>query len=363
VRVCFLIDELAKAGTETQLLALIRHLERRRVEPFLVLLRGDSEQSRALEPDCCPVLRLGVSSLHSPATLLRAFRFARFLKQMRIDVVQVYFPDSSYFGVPVAWLAGVRHRIRTRNNIGHWLTPLHRRLGRALNFLTTATIANCAAASQALLHDERPRPDSVFVLENGVDLERFLSLPVPTPRAPACVGTVANLRAVKGLDVLVEAGALLTRVRPKLSFQVAGTGDQHAALTQQIHNAGLVGRFTLRGPVTDVPSFLEGLDIAVLPSRAEGMSNAVLEYMAAGRPIVATAVGATAELLDEGTCGLLVPPDNPTALAGAIDRLLRNPGLAQRLGEAARRRAREHYSRAAMVRRFEDFYTSLTERQ
>jgi glycosyltransferase involved in cell wall biosynthesis len=111
--------------------------------------------------------------------------------------------------------------------------------------------------------------------------------------------------------------------------------------------------------VADVPSFLAGLDVAVLPSRAEGMSNAVLEYMAAGRPIVATAVGATPELLADGEHGLLVPPGDPAALAAAIGKLLRQPELARRLGAAARRRARERYSREAMVRRFEAFYASL----
>src|SRR2546423_8876360 len=177
VRVCFLIDELATAGTETQLLALVRRLDRRRVQPFLCLLRGDSAASRALEPADCPVLRLGVGSLRSPATLTRAWRLARFLRRERIDVLQVYFPDSTYFGVPVAWLAGVPAIVRTRNNVGHWLTPLHRRLGRLLNVFTTATVANCEAARQALLESERPSPPTVVVLENGVDLTRFEAIP------------------------------------------------------------------------------------------------------------------------------------------------------------------------------------------
>ncbi len=164
----------------------------------------------ALEPDDCPLLRLGVGALHHPTTLAAAWRFARFLRRERIDVVQAYFPDSSYFGVPAAWLAGVKHRVRTRNNLGHWLTPLHRRLGRMLNVLTTRTIANCQAARQALLEAEQPRPESVLVLENGVDLRRFRDIP-PLAARPTSegkrVGVVANLRPVKGLDVFVRAAA------------------------------------------------------------------------------------------------------------------------------------------------------------
>jgi glycosyltransferase involved in cell wall biosynthesis len=358
VRVCFLIDELATAGTETQLVALIQNLDRARVQPYLVLLRGDSSTSRSLEPDDCPIVRLGVGSLHNPITALRAIRFIHFLWRERIDVVQVYFPDSSYFGVPAAWLAGVRHRLRTRNNIGHWLTPGHRLLGRALNVFTTATIANCAAARAALLADEKPDPDSVFVLPNGVDLDRFLTIELP--RDPArCVGAVANLRHIKGIDVLVAAAARLKDDFPELCFHIAGEGEERPRLLEQIRAAGLDRRFLLPGSQSDIPAFLSGLDVAVLPSRAEGMSNAVLEYMAAARPIVATRVGAMPEMIHDGEHGLLVPTDDPAALAEAIARLLTDPQHALRLGCAARQRARKQYSRTAMVRRFEEFYTRL----
>jgi glycosyltransferase involved in cell wall biosynthesis len=358
VRVCFLIDELATAGTETQLLALIRHLDRQRVKPYLALLRGDSSASRALEPDDCPVLRLSVGSLRSPKTALKAMSFVHFLWREQIDIVQAYFPDSSYFGVPAAWLAGVRHRIRTRNNIGHWLTRGHLLLGRALNLFTTATVANCDAARRALLADERPRADRVFVLENGVDLERFGALPPPVG-PPRSVGAVANLRPIKGLDVFVHAAALLADRHPEVSFRIAGEGEQRPALEERIRLAGLMERFHLAGTQTAVPDFLAGLDVAVLTSRAEGMPNAVLEYMAAARPIVATAVGATPELIQHGVHGLLVPPDDAGALAAAIDQILTDRALACRLAEAARQRVMKRYSRTAMVRRFEAFYTRL----
>jgi glycosyltransferase involved in cell wall biosynthesis len=361
VRVCFVIDELVPAGTEGQLLALIRHLDRRHVWPYLCLLRGDNPVSQALEPDDCPILRLGVGSLHHPRTLLRMGRFLRFLHRERIDVVQTYFADSSYFGIFTAWLAGVPHRIRTRNNVGHWLTPLHRRMGRLLNAFTTQTIANCAAARQALLTAEQPRPETVLVLENGVDLDRFRTVPPQAARLAAAprIGVVANLRPVKGLDVFVRAAALVHTRHPQAVFTVAGEGELRKALEQQAAAAGLAEHFSLPGSVVDVPDFLAGLDVAVLCSHAEGMSNALLEYMAAGRAIVATRVGAAPELIADGVHGLLVPPGDAPKLAEAITRLLEDRELAQRLGAAAQRRAHQRYSREAMVRRFEEFYLSL----
>jgi glycosyltransferase involved in cell wall biosynthesis len=357
--VCFLIDDLAAAGTESQLVALLRRLDRARVRPYLVLLRGDNAVTQGLLPDFCPCLRLGVGSLKHPATALKSLKFISFLWRERIDVVQAYFPDSSYFGIVASWLAGVRHRVRTRNNIGHWLTPAHRTLGRALNLLTTATVANCGAARAALLADEKPPSRSVFVLENGVDLERFLDIAPPREGSAPRVGAVANLRHVKGLDVLVAAAAAVAREFPEVTFHVAGEGPERASLQAAVSAAGMESRFHLHGAVADIPGFLAGLDVAALPSRAEGMSNAVLEYMAAARPLVATAVGATPEVVRDGTDGLLVRPGDAPALAAAIARLLRDRALARRLGMSARRRASEHYSRAAMVRRFEDFYTGL----
>jgi glycosyltransferase involved in cell wall biosynthesis len=343
-------------------LALIRHLDRRRVWPYLCLLRGDNPVSQALEPDDCPILRLDVRSLRHPRTLLRAWRFLRFLRRERIDVVQAYFADSSYFSIPTAWLGGVPHRIRTRNNMGHWLTPLHRRLGRLLNVFTTRAIANCEAARQALIAAEQTRPETVLVLENGVDLNRFREVPPLTvrPATRSHVGVVANLRPVKGLDVFVRAAALVHRRHPRAVFTVAGEGELRADLEQQAAAEGLAGNFSLPGSVADMPGFLAGLDVAVLSSHAEGMSNALLEYMAAGRPIVATAVGAAPELITNGIHGLLVPPGDAQKLAEAIERLLTDRELSQRMGAAARRRAWDRYSREAMVRRFEAFYLSLS---
>jgi glycosyltransferase involved in cell wall biosynthesis len=358
-----MIDELTTAGTETQLVALLDNLDRDRVQPYLCLLRGEDARSRALEPGDCPVLRLDVRSFRHPHTLQAAWRLARFLRRERIDVFQVYFPESTYFGVPVAWLAGVPHILRTRNNLGYWMTPWHRRLGRWCDRLAGGLVANCAACRQAVLQDEGLDPQRVVVLENGVDLSRFpiskILLHEKSPLAVRRVGVTANLRPVKGLDVFVQAAAAVARGHPGVRFAVAGEGPLRPALERQAQELGLGDRFVLLGEVKDIPDFLCGLDVAVLPSRSEGMSNALLEYMAAGKAIVATAAGGNTRLIDDGAHGLLVPPGDAAALARAIARLLEDAKLSQRLAAAARQRVEESYSRAAMVRRFETFYLGL----
>jgi L-malate glycosyltransferase len=359
VRVCFLIDRLSRAGTETQLLALIRAFDRSRVEPSLVLLDGEDELSRSLEPAECPVLRLGVKSFASRKAISAARILAGFLRRHQIDLLQAYFLDSIYFGVPVAKLAGVRRIIRVRNNLGYWVTWKHRLLNGLYSKLIDHTLTNSDQGRAALIADG-VNARQIAVLENGVDVERFADAPPPSASRPmARIGAVANLRPIKSLDLLVRAAAEIVKRRPQVRFEVAGEGQQRAELERLITELSLGEHFRLIGPVHDVPGFLASLDIAVLCSRSEGMSNALLEYMAAGRAIVATRVGAAEKLIRDEREGLLILPNDVAALANAIERLLGDAAFARLLGTQARQRVVESFSRNSMCRRFEDWYLQL----
>jgi glycosyltransferase involved in cell wall biosynthesis len=219
-------------------------------------------------------------------------------------------------------------------------------------------VANSEACRHAVLADEGMASDRVIVLENGVDLTRFPKRDRPQTQSRR-IGVVANLREVKGLDVFIRAASLVVSRFPTAIFHIAGEGDELESLQRLSNELGLSQNLVFEGTVRDIPRFLAELDIAVLPSRSEGMSNALLEYMAAGKAIVATAVGGNTSLIEDDVHGLLVPSENPGALAERIGRLLDDPMLADRLGHAARRRVESNYSREAMVRRFEIFYENL----
>ena len=363
VRVCFMIDRLTRAGTETQLLALIRELDRAKVRPSLALLDGEDDLSRALEPADCPVIRLGVRKLLGAGAARAAGRLRAFWREHRPDVLQVYFLDSAYFGVPLARLCGVRKVLRVRNNLGYWVTHKHRLLGRLLRPMVDATLTNTDAGRAALVEGEGLAAERVAVLENGVDTARFNRFLFPdTSRRKVRVGCVANLRPVKNVDGLMRAAKVALERFPQLAFEVAGDGEQREELDRLHAELGLGDRFVLRGSVPDVAAFLRTVDIAVLPSHSEGMSNALLEYMSAGRAVVATDVGANARLVRDGKDGLIVPPGDAAALVDAIGHLLANPLTAANYGASARKRAEADFSRAAMCRRFEAFYAGLVAR-
>lgn len=360
VRVCFMIDRLTRAGTESQLLALIRELDRSKVRPSLVLLDGEDDLSRALEPADCPVLRLGVRKLVGAGAVRAAGRLRAFWKESRPDVLQVYFLDSAYFGVPLARLSGIKRVLRVRNNLGYWVTRKHRVLGRMLRPLVDATLTNTDAGKAALVEGEGLSPERVVVLENGVDTARFNRFLYPdTSKRRVRVGCVANLRPVKNIDGLMRAAKAALERFPQLVFEVAGDGEQREELERLHAELGLGDRFVLRGSVPDAAAFLRTVDIAVLPSHSEGMSNALLEYMSAGRAVIATDVGANARLVRDGKDGLIVPAGDAAALVEAIGKLLEDPLRAAGYGASARKRAEADFSRATMCRRFEEYYQKV----
>jgi L-malate glycosyltransferase len=360
IRVSFMIDRLSRAGTESQLLALIREVDRSRVSPSLVLLDGEDDLSRALEPADCPVLRLGVRRLLSVSAARAARRLRAFWREHRPEVLQVYFLDAAYLGAPVAKMSGVKKVVRVRNNLGYWLTPRHRALARLIRPFVDVTLTNTEAGKRALVEGERHREDRVAVLENGVDTAKFNRFMLPdTSKKRVRVGCVANLRPVKNIDGLMRAAKSALERFPNLTFEVAGDGGERTALERLHSELGLGDRFVLRGPVADVPAFLRSIEIAVLPSHSEGMSNSLLEYMSSGRAVIATDVGANATLVRDRKDGLIVPPGDETAIVGALGELLAHPVRAAGFGASARQRVETEYSRDAMRRRFEEFYQNL----
>jgi len=207
-----------------------------------------------------------------------------------------------------------------------------------------------------------PRQKIIFI-PNGVDLQNLKDLPdklqararLALPPDQVLVGTVARLDPVKRLDVLLQALRSLSDV----GAVVVGDGPERVILIEVSERLKLTERIFFVGHQEDVWPWLAALDVFVLCSDWEGMSNALLEAMAARLPVVATAVGGTPDVVVDGVTGLLVPPRDPPALAKAVVRLLRDPDLRHRMGEAGRERVEEHFSLERMVGRTQALYQQL----
>ena len=347
IRVCFVIDWiLARGGSENQLVMLIHHLERSRIEPFLVLTKSNEKRSGKFVPQNCPVYYYDLKQICSLTGLKKAFEFRRFLKENKIDAIQAYFPDSVFFASIVGKLSGVPVVFGARRNVGHWMMPWDKKKAKFLNrFFVDKIIANAEACKKAVIEQENAKQENVIIIPNGIEMEHFQNVPtwsVEKANMPLHVGAVGNINVVKGHDIMAEAAKVVLEKHPDIRFEIAG-GIGNGSCPKRIVELGIENNFKLLGSLADIPAFLKTLDIAVLPSRAEGLSNGLLEYMATGRPCIATDVGGNSELIEHERNGLLVPSENPQALADAICYYLEHPEKAEQFAKEAKKDITEKY--------------------
>jgi glycosyltransferase involved in cell wall biosynthesis len=342
-------------------LRLIERFERHRVRPALVVFGALDRSRRDLAPPAdCPTLTLGLDEFRSVRLAPALLRLAAFLRRERIELLQLHHPWPTAAGILAGWLAGTPRLVRARLDVGDWVGRRFARSERLAGRICDATWVNCVAAGAALQRAEAIDARRIREIPTGIDTARFSHLaPGDTGRSEAVVGFVGRLDPVKNPEGFVRAAALVLARRPRARVAVAGEGPLRPGLAALAADLGIAARFDWRGEVADIVEFLAGVDIVVSSSRAEGLPNALLEAMAAARPVVATAVGGVPELVRDGVEGLLVPPDDPAALATAVDRLLADPALARRLGESGRARCLQGYDIADTVRRLTDLYESL----
>jgi len=269
------------------------------------------------------------------------------------------------------WLAALANRLsstprplfRTRHIIQPVQShPLNRWLYREA---TSMVIAVTDAIRRQYVASELIDPARVVTLAGGVDLQRFhpkvdgasfrarLRLPDDVP----VIGLVAGFRAMKGHGVVLEAMAALARGGRRFHLALVGRGRLEAQIRKTVETAGLADRVTFLGFLEDLPRAIAAFDLALYPAlESEGMSRVLFEYLALARPVVASRVGVVPEVLRDGETALLVPAGEAGPLAAAMDRLLAEPTLRERLGRAAAALCAEDLSGARVAERLASLY-------
>jgi glycosyltransferase involved in cell wall biosynthesis len=217
------------------------------------------------------------------------------------------------------------------------------------------------------VHDNEGCPrEKMVVIPSGIDTERFQPLPPARFKARlglsedrAVVGVVTRMRTRKGVEEFIRAMARVRGGHPQAHGVIVGEVSLDEGLQTLVQTLGLESHLTLLGRRTDMPEVYSAFDVFVLPSHDEGMSNAILEAMAMEKPVVATDVGGTGEVVRHGHSGVLVPPKDPEALAAAISDLVSQPARAGEMGRLGRRIVEEGFSAHAMVRQMEQLYLEL----
>jgi L-malate glycosyltransferase len=374
IRLLEFVTDFRIGGTERQVVNLVTGLDPASFDLNVACFRKLGQFMDEVVERNIPLTAYPIRSLLDPATALQQLRLARDLRRRRIDLMRSYGFYPNVFALPAAWLAGVPARIASIRDTGDHLTPRQRRLQRLVCRLAHRVVVNAEAVRRRLV-EEGYDASRISVIPNGITVERFgvgppargLRAELGLPEGAPLVLVLSRLNELKGIEYFLAAAAQLAGRFPAARFLVVGDGAPRVgaprayrdALEQQAQELGLQGRVVFTGSRSDVPELLSQVAVSVLPSLTEGLSNVVLESMAAGVAVVATAVGGTPELITHGVNGLLVPPRSAPALAEAIGRLLADPVLAARLGAEARRRAWRDFSLQASVRSTSRLYQGL----
>ncbi len=342
-----------------------------RIDPerFEVILCG----TRAVAPDAAALVRsagvrvlsLGRRRTFSPRAWAQLWRL---LRRERVDVLHAHKFGSNVWGALVGKAARVPVIVAHEHSWAFEGEPLRRFLDRhVVGRLADAVVAVSKRDERRMIDDEGMPPRVVRLIPNGIptlgEAHADVRAELGIDRGLPVVGTVTVLRPEKALDVLLEATARLRVREPRVRLLVAGDGPSRPALEALAQRLALGEAVDFLGERRDVPDVLRALDVTVICSDFEGSPLALLEYMAAGKAIVATSVGGIPGIIEDDVHGLLVPPQDAEALAHAIARLLGDEGLRARLGAAASQRQRREFDVDAVVAATEALYDELLSRE
>jgi L-malate glycosyltransferase len=374
LRVLHLIPSFHQGGSERQAVQLVRLLAGEGSHSVLTAcLDRNGPLAVELEGlDLGPNPEFPLNSFYDANMLRQLRRFARFVRDNRIQAVHTHDFYTNIFGIAAATLAGVPIKIAAKRE-----TAMRSRLQffaerRAFGW-ASVVVANSGAVRDYLIA-AGVRSEKVQIVYNGIDTARIASaegnrpavlqkLGLPLNGHRQCVSIVANMRdPVKNHRMFLRAARAVRNAVPEAAFVLAGEGELTASLMAYSDELGMAGDVFFTGRCSDVGSLLSVSDVCVLSSDSEGFSNAIIEYMAAGRPVVATNVGGASEAVDDCVTGYLVNAGDDNAMAARLIELLRNPAKARAMGDAGRRAAASRFSLEALLSATLELYRELEEK-
>jgi glycosyltransferase involved in cell wall biosynthesis len=361
IKVLQLIEGLNLGGAETKLMELVAHMDRDRFETVVCSLGMGDRIRQEFE-------KLKVEFITWPrqsrVDVSLIFKVAKLIREKQIDVVMT----TLFYADVLGALAGVFSKPKAvfsweTISAPEWLLT-HRLLAYrfAMRFCTRV-ISVSHATAKWLIEKRGVPPEKVVVIPYGVNLDLYragenpeLKQKLGIEHDAKVIGVVARLHPQKGHRYLIEAAKSIVAKYPKTKFVVVGDGELRAELESMAKAQGVAENFLFLGFRKDVKDLMRVFDVFCLPSLYEGLPNVVLEAMATAKPVVATAVDGTPELIVDEETGYLVPPADPRALAEKISLLVANEELARRFGNNGLRRVQAEYSLEKQVEGFQNLY-------
>ena len=367
IRVMHLVFTLRSGGMEHGVVKIVNGLSRAHVVSSICSTTPADPAMRATVNEDVRVIELNRQPGNNPRIVWELYRV---LRRERPDIVHTHAWGTLLEGLAAARLARVPvvvHGEHGTLQLGTRQIAVQRRAWRYADQLLSVS----SRLAERMVRDVGIPLESVRVIRNGVDLSRFgdtrsaavrRTFGVPD-EGSVVIGAVGRLVPVKDHETLIDAVDLLRRNGSPVHAVIAGDGPLTGALQARIASRGLERFVRLLGHRSDVEAVLAGLDVFVQSSTSEGMSNTILEAMAAGLPVVATRVGGADEMVAEGVTGLLVPASNPGEMAGALARLIGDRTTREEMGHAGRQRAVSEFSLQTMIERYQLLYCDLAKRE
>jgi len=358
-------------GTERQFVHLIRGLDRERFALTVACFQRQGAFLADVAREEVPVREYPIQRLYGYRTWRRQLGLAHDLRRDGVDIVHAHGFYANGFAVPAGRLARTPVVLASIRDTRENMSPGRKRFDTAMCRLADGVVVN-AEATRRLLVAEGFDAAKVTVVYNGVDLAAFdrveratgLRQELGLDTGAPLVGVLGRLAPHKGVEYFLDAAAALAASHPTVRFLVIGDSvdpdGRRSAYREQLErraaDLGLARRVVFTGFRSDAPAVARELTVSVLTSFVEGLSNVLLESMAAEVPVVATSVSGNPEIVHDGETGLLVPPGDAPALAAAVDRILRDPDLGRRLARAGRRQVEQRFSLGRLLRDTEDLY-------
>lgn len=369
-----LIDSFNQGGSERQALQLTRLLsESDSFEVRLASLSPEgSLRSEIRDLGLGEIPSFPLNSFYDANAVIQLRRFVRWLKSSHIDILHTHDFYTNVFGMAGGALARLPVRIASMRETAGMRSTAQKSVQRAAYSLAHKIVANSNAVRDKLIA-EGTSPEKVTVVYNGLDVRRLMSQSMSRAEALKLLGLdidenrrfisiVANMRhEVKDYPMFLRAARQVADAVPEATFLLAGEGELMESLRDLVSGLGIQDSTRFLGRCDRVAELLGISEICVLSSKAEGFSNSILEYMAAGRPVVVTKVGGAGELVTENDTGYLVPSGDHEMMAARIVELLRDSVKARTMGDRGQRVVKERFSCEAQLMATENLYRSLLE--
>ncbi|MCX7705660.1 MAG: glycosyltransferase [bacterium] len=360
IRVCFILGTLDVGGTEKQVLLLCKYFNREKFHPFIISLRNGIMKEDFIKENV-PVFVIGKRYRFDFVAL---FKLILTLMRIRPDILHTFMFTSNTWGRIAGIASGIPVIVASERSVDLWKKRYHFFIDKLLGFFTDKIVCNSNSVKELYKKNLGTISRKLIVIKNGIEFEKFK--PVNSKQKQGnkkIVFTASRLSPEKGIQFLIDAARIVLKERDDVRFLIAGEGKCRKEFEDIVTEYGIQKNVVFLGYRKDIPDLILQSDIVVLPSLWEGLPNIILEAMAMKKPVVATSIGGTIEIVKDGETGFLVSPGDINQLAERIQLLISDENLTKKFGENGYKFVRKHFDVYSMVSSYENLYMMLLDRR